>query len=305
MKLTSVEIDLDSRSFELNNSQTNNFNSVLRNSISGLGKYVLLSVFAAVVVVPFVIGPTTSQRDQNVLLGELAIRFSQAASAAGTDDLSPLPTQAFAQGSPIAILEIPSLGIESVVIEGSTSRDTARAIGHYFGSSGPGQEGNSVLVGRSAAFGADFKNLKSLKDGDKITVSTIQGKSEYLVDRTLEVPVNGPLSATADNRLTLVTGDPKLASTSMYAITAGIVNKPYIAYPQNPGWLATHPLGNGSFPVAQLILTLTLIAILGIGFRVASKYFSKVTIYSVFLPIFLAQSILIARTIFDFLPPVL
>jgi sortase A len=305
VKLTSVEIDLDSRRFEPNTSQTNGFNSVLRNSISGLGKYVLLSIFAAVVVVPFVIGPTTSQRDQNVLLGELAIRFSQAASAAGTDDLSPLPSQAFAQGSPVAILEIPALGIESVVIEGSTSRDTARAIGHYFGSSGLGQEGNSVLVGRSAAFGAAFRNLKSLKDGDKITVSTIQGKTEYVVDRTLEVPANGPLSATADNRLTLVTGDPKLASTSMYAVTAGIVNKPYIAYPQNPGWLATHPLGNGSFPMAQLILLLALISVLGIGFRVATSYLSKVTIYSIFFSIFLAQSIVVARIIFDFLPPVL
>jgi len=277
----------------------------LKNSISGIGKYVLLSVFVAVVVVPFVVGPTTSQRDQSVLLNELAIRFSQAASAAGTDDLSPLPSQAFAQGSPVAILEIPALGIKSVVIEGSSSSDTARAIGHYFGSSGLGQEGNAVLVGRSAAFGAEFKDLKSLKAGDKISVSTIQGKIEYLVDSNLEVPSTGPLSATTDNRLTLITGDPKLASTSMYSVTASLAGKPYVSYPQNPGWLATHPLGDRAFPIAQLVLLLGLVAMLGIGFRVALLYFSKVTIYSIFFPIFLAQSILVARVIFDFLPPVL
>jgi LPXTG-site transpeptidase (sortase) family protein len=273
--------------------------------MQGLGKYVVLSVLAAVVIVPFLIGPTTSQRDQGVLADELSIRFAQAASAAGTDDLSPLPLQAFAQGSPVAVIEIAKLGIQSVVIEGSDSRDTARAIGHLFGTSGPGQEGNAVLVGRSAAFGAEFKDLKSLVDGDKISISTIQGKSEYVVNGALEIPVGGPLAATADNRLTLVTGDPILTSSSMLAVTASIVGSPYVPYPQNPGWLATHPLGDGSFPFAQLLLVLGLVAIIGIGFRISLLYFSKVTVYSIFFPIFLAQSLLAARIVFDFLPPVL
>jgi sortase A len=303
--ILSGAIDLESNPYGPKNPAKSSLDSILRNSISGIGKYVSLSVFVAMVVVPFLIGPTTSKRDQTVLLSELAIRFTQAASAAGTDDLSPLPTQAFAEGSPVAILEIPALGIESVVIEGSSSHDTARAIGHLFGSSGLGQEGNSVLVGRSAAFGADFKDLKSLTAGDKISVSTIQGKTEYVVDATLVAPSGGPLGAATDNRLTLVTGDPKLASTSMYSVTATMSGKPYIAYPQNPGWLATHPLGDESYQVAQLILLLALIAILGIGFRVSIQYFSKITIYSIFFPIFLAQSILVARVIFDFLPPVL
>lgn len=286
-------------------STPNGLGPILRRSMHGLAKYVLLSVLAAVVVVPFLIGPTTSQRDQAVLADELSIRFAQAASAAGTDDLSPLPLQAFAQGSPVAIIEIPRLGIQSVVIEGSSSRDTARAIGHFFGSSGPGQEGNAVLVGRSAAFGAEFKDLKSLVDGDKISISTIQGKSEYVVNRALEIPVDGPLAATSDNRLTLVTGDPILTSSSMLAVTASIVGNPFIPYPQNPGWLATHPLGDQSFPFAQLLLVVGLISLVGIGFRISLLYFSKVTVYSIFFPIFLAQSILTARIVFDFLPPVL
>jgi sortase A len=303
--VASVAIDSNESQSDPKNSKQGGLGENLRNSISGLGKYVLLSVLTAVVVVPFLIGPTTSQRDQAVLVKELEIRFNQAASAAGTDDLSPLPAQAFAQGSPVAIVEIPSLGIQSVVIEGSSSRDTARGIGHLFGSSGPGQEGNAVLVGRSAAFGAAFKDIKSLDDGDTISISTIQGKTDYVVNRALEIPVGGPLGATTDNRLTLVTGDPKLASTSMYSVTASMVNAPFINYPQNPGWLATHPLGDQSFPMAQLLLLLSVLAVIGIGFRISLLYFSKVTIYSVFFPIFLAQSILVTRVIFDFLPPVL
>lgn len=305
MSVATAPTDLEPVQKATKDSTPNGLVPILRNSMQGLTKYVVLSVLAAVVIVPFLIGPTTSQRDQNVLADELAIRFTQAASAAGTDDLSPLPLQAFAQGSPVAVIEIPKLGIQSVVIEGSSSRDTARAIGHLFGSSGPGQEGNAVLVGRSAAFGADFKGLKSLVDGDKISISTIQGKSEYVVNSALEIPEGGPLAATSDNRLTLVTGDPILTSSSMLAVTASIVGSPFIPYPQNPGWLATHPLGDEGFPVAQLILLLGFIALVGIGFRISLLYFSKITVYSIFFPIFLAQSILTARIVFDFLPPVL
>ena len=305
MSVASVEIDSPESQGDPMNSKPGGLGDNLRNSIAGLGRYVLLSVLTAVVVVPFLIGPTTSQRDQAVLVKELEIRFTQAASAAGTNDLSPLPSQAFAQGSPVAIVDIPSLGIQSVVIEGSSSRDTARGVGHLFGSSGPGQEGNAVLVGRSAAFGAVFKDIKSLNNGDKISISTIQGKSDYVVNTSLETPVGGPLAATTDNRLTLVTGDPKLASTSIYSVSASMESLPFITYPQNPGWLATHPLGDQSFPVAELLLLLVLLAVIGIGFRISSRYFSKVTVYSIFFPIFLAQSVLVARVIFDFLPPVI
>ena len=305
MSVASVEIDSPESQGDPMNSKPGGLGDNLRNSISGLGRYLLLSVLAALVLVPFLIGPTTSQRDQAVLVKELEIRFTQAASAAGTNDLSPLPSQAFAQGSPVAIVDIPSLGIQSVVIEGSSSRDTARGVGHLFGSSGPGQEGNAVLVGRSAAFGAVFKDIKSLNNGDKISISTIQGKSDYVVNTSLETPVGGPLAATTDNRLTLVTGDPKLASTSIYAVSASMESLPFITYPQNPGWLATHPLGDQSFPVAELLLLLVLLAVIGIGFRISSRYFSKVTVYSIFFPIFLAQSVLVARVIFDFLPPVI
>ena len=296
---------IDSLDNATDNLSQSDLSTILRDSIKGLGRYVLISVLSAVVIVPFILGPTTSQRDQNVLAEELATRFAQAASAAGTDDLSPLPIQAFAQGSPVAIIEISKLGVQSVVIEGSSSRDTSRAIGHLFGSSGPGQEGNAVLVGRSAAFGAGFKDINTLADGDKITISTIQGNTEYVVDSSLEIPSGGPLGATSDNRLTLVTGDPKLMSSSLFAVSASMVSNPYIAYPQNPSWLASHPLGDQGLPLAQLILLLSVVSVIGISFRISLFYFSKVTVYSIFFPIFLAQSILVARTVFDFLPPVL
>ena len=305
MSVVVEQTEPTTRELQSDSSPASGFDRLLRQSLPGIGKYVLLSVLTAMVIIPFLIGPTTSQRDQSALSSELAERFTQAAAAAGTADLSPLPSQAFAQGSPVALIEIPKLAIQYVVIEGTSSSDTARAIGHMFGTSGLGQEGNSVLVGRSAAFGAPFKDLKSLETGDLISVSTIQGQTEYAVDKALEPPLDGPLGATSDNRLTLVTGDPPLLSSSMFTVSAVLTGKPYVDYPQNPSWLATHPLGDDKFPLAELILVLVVIVAVGVGFRIARVYFSTVTVYAIFFPIFLAQSVLVARVVFEFLPPVL
>lgn len=268
-----------------------------------LFQYLVGMLLASLIIVPFLAGPALYERDQRILTSSLSQRFAQAATAANTEDLSPLPNQAFAAGSPVAILEIPSLGIQDVVVEGSDSSQTAKAVGHLFGSSGIGQQGNAVLVGRRASYGAAFANLDALKDGDKITVTTIQGKQEYVVDSTLEDSEFGPLAATSDNRLTLATSTPALAATGMLTVKATLVGKPFVSYPQNPGWLAIHPLGDSALPLASLLVLMALVVALAFALKVVTGYFSRTTIFTIAMPIFLAQSVICARLIFEFLPP--
>jgi sortase A len=270
---------------------------------SGLARYVVLSIVAAIAIVPLLAGPTINERDKSVLANELAIRFAQAASALGTDDLSPLPVQAFEQGSPVAILEIPKLGMQEIVVEGSSGRDTARAVGHLFGSSGPGQEGNSVLVGRSISYGAPFRDIDELETGDEVILLTIQGKAKYVVDDNLEAPISGQMGQSSDSRLTLVTASPQSLASSLVVVTATLKEKPFVSFPQNPAWLATHPLSPSSFPIASLILILVSVFFVGLGHKFLKKFFSKSTVLAIFIPVFLAQSVLVARVLFDFLPP--
>lgn len=77
-----------------------------------------------------------------------------------------------AQGSPVAILDIPRLGLHAVVVEGTTAGDLTRGPGHRRDSPLPGQGGVSEIYGRRATFGAPFAHLPQLWRGDKITVTT-------------------------------------------------------------------------------------------------------------------------------------
>jgi sortase A len=294
-------LDKTSINFEADNLETSF--ELKKAWYSGLTRYVVLSVIAAIAIVPLLAGPTINERDKSVLAKELDLRFTQAASALGTEDLSPLPTQAFEQGSPVAILEIPKIGLQELVVEGSSGRDTARAVGHLFGSSGPGQEGNTVLVGRSVSYGAPFKDINELETGDEVVLLTIQGKAKYIVDENLETPASGEMGQSSDNRLTLVTASPQSLASSLVIVTASLKEKPFVSFPQNPAWLATHPSSPSSFPVASLIAILVGVFFVGLGYKYLTKFFSKSTVLAIFIPVFLAQSILVARVLFDFIPP--
>ena len=84
-------------------------------------------------------------------------------------------------GTPIAILKIPKLDIDEVVVEGTSSRNLQRGVGHLRSSSFPGQYGTSVVIGRRTAFGGVFGSIGSLESGDEIEVTSAQGITTYVV----------------------------------------------------------------------------------------------------------------------------
>ncbi len=113
------------------------------------------------------------------------------------------PTQ---PGRPVALLQSASGGLRDlVVVEGTTSRQTQFGPGHRRNTPLPGQPGVSVLYGRGTTYGAPFAAIGTLRRGDRITVTTGQGRFGYLVDgvRRTGDPVPEPLAA-GGSRLTLV-----------------------------------------------------------------------------------------------------
>jgi len=84
-------------------------------------------------------------------------------------------------GAPLAVLDIPQIGVHEVIVEG-TSGDTLKAgPGHRRDTVLPGQQGISVLMGRAAAFGGPFGRIQELAPGDSFTVRTGQGKQVFEV----------------------------------------------------------------------------------------------------------------------------
>ncbi|GAA2953215.1 sortase [Microbacterium schleiferi] len=84
-------------------------------------------------------------------------------------------------GAPVALLEIPSIGVREVVVEGTDSEATQLGPGHRRDTVLPGQAGISVIMGRAAAYGGPFGRIQQLDPGETFTVITGQGEHDYEV----------------------------------------------------------------------------------------------------------------------------
>jgi sortase A len=127
------------------------------------------------------------------------------------------PLGATTPGAPVAILDIPSIGVRNmVVVEGTSPENLTLGPGHQRDTPLPGQSGVAEIFGRRATFGAPFARLGQLRPGATIRVITGQGVSSYTVkalgDSSLMVEDPAP------NRLILLTaGSPFIPSYYIYA----------------------------------------------------------------------------------------
>jgi sortase A len=111
-------------------------------------------------------------------------------------------------GTPVALIEAPSIGLRQVVVEGTTSGVMRDGPGHRRDTPLPGQPGTSVVYGHSAAFGGPFRSITDLQTGDKITATSGLGIFEYEVMgvRRAKDPLPVPVQK-GGGRLTLVTAE--------------------------------------------------------------------------------------------------
>lgn len=140
------------------------------------------------------------------------------------------PLAATTPGNPVAILSIPSLGIQRmIVVEGTTPANLMLGPGHLRNTPLPGEFGVSEILGRRATFGGPFTRLLDLRRGDKINVITGQGHSSYTV-----VAKGDSLHLVEDpdpNRLLLVTSCSALIPTTFCYFDADLTTPPQ----QDPG----------------------------------------------------------------------
>jgi sortase A len=109
--------------------------------------------------------------------------------------------------SPLGRIEIGSIGLSSMVLEGVDPKTLRRAVGHIPGTALPGEPGNVVLAGHRDTF---FRGLRNIRKGDEITLETLDGSYRYRVDLTQVVApeYTEVLRGSDDAILTLVTCYP-------------------------------------------------------------------------------------------------
>ncbi len=149
------------------------------------------------------------------------LRDSQASNTKGepvhTSPLPPLeaaiPASTESRGissptrSPLGRIEISTIGLSAMILEGINERTLRRAVGHIPGTPLPGQPGNVALAGHRDTF---FRALQNIRVDDEITLETLSGVYSYRVDSTEVVDPRETrvLDNSDDEILTLVTCYP-------------------------------------------------------------------------------------------------
>ncbi|PYC76891.1 sortase [Streptomyces tateyamensis] len=165
------------------------------------------------------------------------------------------PTGPAPDGDPVAVLDIPRIGLhQAVVVEGTTGRDLMRGPGHRRDTALPGQSGAAVLFGRGTSFGSPFGRISELRVGDKIEVTTGQGQFSYTVNAYGD-GAHPILDAGAPARLVLVTSDSGWVPTSTVLIGARLDGTPQPGQRGRPAQLAAdHALAQDTGALAALQL---------------------------------------------------
>jgi sortase A len=117
------------------------------------------------------------------------------------------PLRAAKPGTAIGTLEIPRLGLSSIVLEGDDTAALLLGVGHLSDTPLPWNGGNSVLAAHRDTF---FRPLAGIRQNDVIKFSTADVEFEYVVTETrivepTDVAVLEPTSAAT---LTLITCFP-------------------------------------------------------------------------------------------------
>jgi sortase A len=152
-------------------------------------------------------------------------------------------------GDAVARIEMPTIGVDKIVVNGVQVADLRKGPGHYPGTALVGAAGNSSIAGHRTTYGAPFNRIDELAPGDEIHVTGILGRFTYRILEAEEAfasqldavddvhSVEGghvivAPSATwvlgdfGDNRLTLTACHPKLSSRQRIIVAAELVEAP-------------------------------------------------------------------------------
>jgi sortase A len=144
------------------------------------------------------------------------------------------------EGEPIGDIRIPVIGINQVVVEGTNTPDLRKGPGHYSGTPLPGQAGNASIAGHRTTYGHPFYNLDSVKTGDPIVLTTLQGVFVYDAFKSFVVSPSDTsvIQPVAANILTLTTCNPRFSASTRLIVQARLAHSQLF---QNSGLPAVTP----------------------------------------------------------------
>ncbi|WP_166880068.1 sortase [Salinibacterium sp. ZJ450] len=252
-----------------------------------------------------VISGLQHQRAQTLGYDELRDSLAKSETPVSQIDFTDNPVAA---GTPLALLEIPKLGLRQVIVEGTTAETLREAPGHRRDSVLPGQAGTSVILGRQTTYGGPFGTLSRLQPGDVIRVTTGQGVNTFEVFGLRRAGDPQPAAPSrGEGRLELVTADgPALFLTGALHLDAALVSDTQ----DTPGRIFTETalppeeraLGVDSSGWAVVIVYLMLMVAAAVGTRWAWRHLGRWQTWLAGAPVLLIVGMGTADAIVNIMP---
>jgi len=130
-------------------------------------------------------------------------------------------------GRAVAILRIPAIDLDYVVVEGTDTDSLKKGPGHYPQTAYPWERSGRVgIAGHRTTYGAPFWSLNELEEGDRIVLATEYGTFRYRVTGSqIILPSEGwVLDRTEEPTLVLTTCEPRFSAAKRLVVFADRVD---------------------------------------------------------------------------------
>lgn len=158
-----------------------------------------------------------SDMQTNRIQSDLDSRFAQAMASEKT---------LLGEGDPLTRLQIPKLGLDTLVVEGTSTSALKAGAGHYPSTPLPGRPGNVGIAGHRTTYGRPFNKVEQLRPKDRIILTTPKGRHIYEVTRDPWVTHPRDWSVvepTPEAVLTLTTCHPKGSDRKRLIVRAKLI----------------------------------------------------------------------------------
>ena len=122
-----------------------------------------------------------ASQQQGSLRRELESSWTAQAGVPAGRSKAPAKSRSIPVGKGIALLQIPRIKVEQVVVQGVDKADLRKGPGHVPSTVMPGQAGTFGVSGHRTTYGAPFFRLNELASGDIMTVVTGESVFTYQV----------------------------------------------------------------------------------------------------------------------------
>lgn len=129
-------------------------------------------------------------------------------------------------GDALTQILIPALGVDAIVVEGTTLSALQAGAGHYENSALPCEEGNAAIAGHRTTYGKPFADVDRLSEGDRIVLVTPVGRCTYEVTAKpwITAPTDfGVVAPKKGSVLTLTTCHPRGSAAQRLIVRAELV----------------------------------------------------------------------------------